>query len=73
MDIQVPLENDFENKPDDRFVLLPINAPWVAAFIEECESFNAAMTQDHDDQVDTLIDAVEEATVMQNYHEPMTG
>ena len=73
MDIQVPLENDFENNPDDRFVMLPVNAPWVAPFIEECESFNAAMTQDHDDQVDTLIDAVEEATVMQNYQEPMTG
>lgn len=73
MDVQVPLENDFENNPDNRFVMLPINASWVAPFIEECESFNAAMTQDHDDQVDTLIDAVEEATVMQNYQEPMTG
>ncbi|RLL31748.1 helicase [Acinetobacter cumulans] len=73
MDIQVHLEGDYENKPADRYVMLPLRASWVGSFIEECESFNAAMTHDHDDQVDTLIDAVEEATVMQNYQEPMTG
>lgn len=73
MDVQVPLENNYENKPQDRFVMLPINAPWVSKFTEECEEFTAAMTHDHDDQVDTLIDAIEEATVMQNYQEPMTG
>lgn len=47
MDIQVPLENDFENKPDDRFVLLPINAPWVAAFTREGGNFNQAMAGVH--------------------------
>ena len=73
MDVQVPLENDYENKPNDRFVMLPLNAPWVSLFIEECEAFNAAMTHDHDDQIDTLIDAIEEATVMQNYQAPLTG
>lgn len=73
MDVQVPLENDYENKPEDRFVMLPMNASWVSKFTEECEEFTAAMTHDHDDQVDTLIDAIEEATVMQNYQEPMTG
>lgn len=70
MDVQVHIENDFENKPDDRFVMLPYQAPWVAEFIEECESFNASMTHDHDDQVDTLIDAVNEAIHMQNYQPP---
>lgn len=73
MDIQVHLENDYETNPDKRYVMLPYGASWVAPFIEECESFNAAMTHDHDDQVDTLIDAVEEATVMQNYQAPVTG
>ncbi|WP_287906533.1 phage terminase large subunit [Acinetobacter sp.] len=73
MDIQVPLENDYANNPEDRFVMLPVNAPWVSAFTEECEAFNAAMTHDNDDQVDTLIDAVEEATVMQNYQPPRAG
>ncbi|WP_314341004.1 hypothetical protein [Acinetobacter guillouiae] len=46
--------------------------PW-STHPEECEAFNAAMTHDHDDQVDTLIDAVEEATVMLNYQPPMAG
>ena len=73
MDIQVQLEYDYQNNPNDRFVMLPVNAAWAATFIEECEAFNAAMTHDHDDQVDTLIDAVEEATTMLNYQAPMTG
>lgn len=44
MDIQVHLEGDYENKPADRYVMLPLRASWVGSFIEECESFNAAMT-----------------------------
>lgn len=73
MDVQVQLEHDYENNPHDRLVMLPIGKPWVAAFIEECEAFTADMTHDHDDQVDTLIDAIEEATVKQNYEPPMGG
>ena len=73
MDVQVQLEHDYENNPEDRLVMLPIGQPWVAAFIEECEAFTADMTHDHDDQVDTLIDAIEEATVKQNYEPPMGG
>ena len=73
MDVQVHLEHDYENNPPDRLVMLPIGQPWVAAFIEECEAFTADMTPDHDDQGDTLIDAIEEATVKQNYETPMGG
>lgn len=73
MDIQVHLENDYESKPDDRLVMLPQNAPWITSFIEECEAFNAAMTHDHDDQVDTLIDAIEDAIISKNYQAPALG
>ncbi len=73
MDVQVHIENNYQDSPDDRFVMLPMGAAWVAPFIEECESFNAAMTHDHDDQVDTLIDAIDEAVLMQNYKGPAVG
>ena len=41
-------------------VMLPENAPWVSDFIAECESFTADDAHDHDDQVDTLIDLIDE-------------
>lgn len=44
-------------------VFIPMDAPWLADFISECEAFNAAMTHDFDDQVDTLIDAVNDTLV----------
>lgn len=34
MDIQVPLENDFETHPENRFVMLPVNASWVAPLLK---------------------------------------
>lgn len=70
MDIQVHIEHDYKNHPDDRYVMLPMNAAWTGDFNEECEAFNAAFTHDHDDQVDTLIDAVEDSVVMINYSPP---
>lgn len=73
MDIQVHLENDYTNKPDDRFVMLPYSVPWIAPFIEECEAFNAKMNHDHDDQVDTLIDGIEDAVILKNYQPPAVG
>ena len=39
-------------------VFLPAAAPWVSDFIAECESITADDTHAHDDQVDTLIDAI---------------
>ena len=41
-------------------VMLPEEAPWVSAFIAECEAFSADDTHAHDDQVDTLCDAIAE-------------
>jgi len=70
MDVQVHLEANYKDKPEDRFVMVPKNAHWVGDFFEECEAFNAAFTHDHDDQVDTLIDAIEDAVLMLNYSPP---
>lgn len=44
----------------DKKVYLPNdgNLEWVADFIAECSSFNAEMTQSHDDQVDAMTMAV---------------
>jgi len=39
-------------------VFLPDRAPWLAEFLAECEGFKADMTHDFDDQVDTLVDAI---------------
>lgn len=41
-------------------VMLPEEAPWVSAFIAECEAFSADDTHANDDQVDTLCDAISE-------------
>lgn len=40
-------------------VMLPASAPWVAPFIAECEEFTDDDSHAHDDQVDTLVDAIE--------------
>lgn len=40
------------------YVVLPANAPWVAEFIAECEAFTADDAHDHDDQIDTMCDAI---------------
>lgn len=69
-DVQPHIENNYEQKPNDRFVMLPMDAPWVAPYLEEAESFNAAMTHDHDDQIDPTIDAIEDAKIMMNYSPP---
>jgi len=50
--------------------MVPKDAHWVGEFFEECEAFNAAFTHDHDDQVDTLIDAIEDAVIAINYSPP---
>ncbi|ENV46196.1 hypothetical protein P255_02971 [Acinetobacter brisouii CIP 110357] len=73
MDVQVHLEHDYANNPDDRLVMIPMSAPWIADFLEECEAFNAKMTHDHDDQVDTLIDGIEDMVMTVNYQPPATG
>ncbi|WKT71989.1 MULTISPECIES: phage terminase large subunit [Acinetobacter] len=70
MDVQVHLEANYKDKPEDRFVMVPKDAHWVGEFFEECEAFNAAFTHDHDDQVDTLIDAIEDAVIAINYSPP---
>lgn len=40
-------------------VLLPVSAPWVSAFVAECEDFSDDDSHAHDDQVDCLADACE--------------
>ncbi|WP_264747876.1 phage terminase large subunit [Entomomonas sp. E2T0] len=40
------------------FVFLPANASWVRDFIDECEDFTATDSHLHDDQVDTLVMAI---------------
>ncbi|WP_180079370.1 phage terminase large subunit [Acinetobacter sp. YH12058] len=72
MDVAPHLENNFDVYPENqnRFVMLPRNATWKQSFLDECEAFNAQMTHDHDDQVDTLIDAIEDSVVMLNYSPP---
>ncbi len=42
------------------YVLIPDDAPWVADFITECESFTADNTHSHDDQIDPLMDAIKD-------------
>lgn len=44
------------------YVFLPEGAEWVADFIDECEKFTATDSHKHDDQVDTLIHAINELT-----------
>ena len=55
MDIQAYLEQGR--------VVLPESAPWLAAFVEECEAFRADMTHDHDDQIDPLMDAITDTLI----------
>lgn len=40
------------------YVKLPEGAPWVHDFIAECEAFTADDAHDHDDQIDTMCDAI---------------
>ncbi|WP_169753508.1 phage terminase large subunit [Campylobacter mucosalis] len=42
------------------YVYLPNSAIWVADFIDECEKFTATDSHLHDDQVDTLVMAIDE-------------
>lgn len=41
-------------------VVLPLEAPWIADFITECEAFTADDTHAHDDQVDPMCYAITE-------------
>lgn len=50
MDVQMYIEQGRVYTPD--------RAPWLAEFLAECEGFKADMTHDFDDQVDTLVDAI---------------
>ena len=40
------------------YVWIPEEAPWVSAFIAECEEFSADDSHIHDDQVDPMCDAI---------------
>lgn len=44
-------------------VNLPEGASFIHDFIEECEAFNAAMTHEHDDQIDPMCDAINIALI----------
>jgi len=39
-------------------IFVPESATWLHDFLVECEAFSADMTHAHDDQVDTMIDAI---------------
>lgn len=39
-------------------VLIPIDAPWVAEFIAECEAFTSDDSHANDDQIDPMCDAI---------------
>lgn len=51
---------DVQGYIQSEYVMLPENAPWVHDFITECEAFTADDTHKHDDQIDTLCDAISE-------------
>ena len=40
-------------------VFLPRESPWLHDFLVECSKFTSGMTHAHDDQVDTLLDAID--------------
>lgn len=40
------------------YVYLPADAPWIEDFLSECEKFTATDSHKHDDQVDTLVIAL---------------
>jgi predicted phage terminase large subunit-like protein len=44
---------------DEGRVILPMGAPFVRAFVQECEDFSPTMSHRHDDQVDTMMDAIQ--------------
>lgn len=47
-------------------VMLPEDAPFLNDLLQECESFSADDTHAHDDQVDTMIDAIADMLAAQN-------
>ena len=46
------------------YVCLPSGAAFLSDFISECESFTADDTHQHDDQVDTMFDAINDMIVV---------
>jgi len=51
---------DVAGQMESGYVMLPDTAPWTSDFVGECEAFSADDSHAHDDQVDTLIDAVKD-------------
>lgn len=49
---------DVQGSIEAGYVVIPEQAPWMADFVTECESFTADNTHAHDDQIDPLIDAI---------------
>jgi predicted phage terminase large subunit-like protein len=49
---------DIQGYIESGYVKLPESAPWVADFINECESFTADDTHKNDDQIDPMCDAI---------------
>ena len=49
---------DVQGYIESGYVKIPRDAPWVADFIRECESFTADDTHAHDDQIDPMCDAI---------------
>lgn len=49
---------DVQGMIEAGYVKLPRNAPFLADFIAECEAFTADDSHPHDDQIDTMVDAI---------------
>jgi len=50
---------DVQGYMESGFVVVPEVSAWVSDFVAECETFSADDSHAHDDQVDTLIDALD--------------
>lgn len=49
---------DVQGYIESGYVKLPRNTAWLADFLSECEAFTADDTHAHDDQIDTMCDAI---------------
>lgn len=57
----------------DGYVYLPKDAEWLPAFIKEITRFSADMLHPHDDQVDTMVDALHILLMNGIYSPPFGG
>ena len=49
---------DVQGYIESGYIMLPKNAAFLSDFIRECEAFTADDSHPHDDQIDTMVDAI---------------